>query len=170
MEDQLHFYERERNDTYTFTTGRGILFRDDEKLNHLKSTYGKAFKFSIEIANAHHPEPTRAEIMKVITNSVKHMDRDGRWCSHTTSNNSAITNPSGANPAATKKPYFKHYCWSHGPNTSHSPHLWLLDPINNPTMECRAKNLPSGHRNDATVQDKKGGKVKPWAKGDTLGP
>ena len=155
MEQQVNMYEREIHSIYNFTSAKSTSFRDNEKVNHLKSRYGSTFAPAIALANAHHSNPSVAQIMTFIINSAKTMDRENNWRSNANIS-AALTNPTA--PAATKKPKLK-YCWSHGPNTSHSP----VD--GEPCM-----NPAPGHQEKAKFKERLGGKNTLWVKGQKTGP
>ena len=154
---------QEDNDIKDHAHDNDIPFYPHQQVDNLLSKYKPFFDDAIKQLYLTTADPTVAQITTCITNAAKAMDREGTWRSKT-------TNTTTVKPIKKK---FEHYCWSHGPNNSHSPSQWFNNKALT-NMMCKAANKPPDHNDEATFLDTKGGKTSPYnykkIGGDHLGP
>lgn len=170
----------EMTNVWNYCANNGHVLDDARKFHQLNNRFLKQALFKDQAAHLlrTHANPTVAQTIEAIKTQARITDlTDWKSAFAVTSEYKAHAATEAIPPtevtaltAAVKKDKRKaksrtndntHYCWSHGPNKSHSPHTGQPDQV--------CKHKATGHIDAATLADKMGGRTEPWVGGAKVG-
>ena len=190
---QLNVRMRTNMNILDYAAFFNIDYRESEIRLAFLHAFGATFNYCIQACRFQNAEPTLQQLIQQCTNDSTQRD-SGEWkfqsvrAAHrasadatvttTTTNNIAAAIPpippttTAAAAATATVPALREleYCFAHGPNLTHSPWKYVLDPRQNKKHRCRRESECPGFNPNATLQVQLGGKSDKWKFNGTLGP